>query len=65
MPKPYVIAGPNDDYGLPQYWTVDWVWGDFLRAQYFSARVLTLPTGELPVGTVSIMDMDNYTLSHT
>jgi hypothetical protein len=65
MPKPYVIAGTDDEYGFPQYWTVDGEWGDFSRAQYFGPWLLTLPPGELPTGTVFIMDMGNYTLSHT
>ncbi len=63
--KHFVISGPEDHNQLPQYWTVDWEWGDFSRAEWYGEELLALPVGELPIGTAFIMDMDNYTLSHT
>jgi hypothetical protein len=60
MSNPFVIAGPDDDYGVYQYWTVDGEWGDFSRAIHYGDELFAFPPGELPVGTAFIMDMNDY-----
>lgn len=63
MPKPEndcVIIGPNDEEGLPQYWTIDWCWGDFSRAiHYEKAQAFSFPPRELPLGGRGIFDLDD------
>ncbi len=59
MPKPYVIVGPNDEQGLPQYWTLDWCWGDFTVAIHYGKEVFQFPPRELPLGGRGILDLDS------
>ncbi len=57
----YILIGPNGEDDLSQFWSMAHEWdGDFYKARYYGEELLAYPPGELPVGTVLIMDMEEY-----